>query len=124
MKIVISNQSELPIYAQIREQIKEQVLSGMIKEGESLPSIRALAKEVGVSVITTTRAYKDLEEEGYIASVPGKGSVILFKDNSKIREQTLKHIESGLQIAVESAKRTGIEIEEVQEMLTVLWIES
>ena len=64
MKIIISNQSELPIYAQIREQIKEQILNGQIKEGEILPSIRSLAKDVGVSVITTTRAYNDLEKKG------------------------------------------------------------
>ena len=69
LKIIISNQSELPIYAQIREQIKEQILNGQIKEGEILPSIRSLAKDVGVSVITTTRAYNDLEKEGFIATM-------------------------------------------------------
>jgi len=77
LKIIISNQSELPIYAQIREQIKEQILNGQIKEGEILPSIRSLAKDVGVSVITTTRAYNDLEKEGFIATMQGKGSVVL-----------------------------------------------
>ena len=68
MKIIISNQSELPIYAQIREQLKEQILNGQIPEGETLPSIRQLAKEVGVSVITTTRAYSELEAEGFMAT--------------------------------------------------------
>ena len=80
MKIIISNQSELPIYAQIKEQLKEQILNGQIPEGSTLPSIRQLAKEVGVSVITTTRAYSDLEAEGFIATMQGRGSVVLSKD--------------------------------------------
>ena len=74
MKIIISNQSELPIYAQIKEQLKEQILNGQIPEGSTLPSIRQLAKEVGVSVITTTRAYNELEAEGFIASMQGRGA--------------------------------------------------
>lgn len=78
MKIIISNQSELPIYAQIKEQVKEQILNGQIEEGTVLPSIRNLAKEVGVSVITTTRAYNDLEAEGFIASMQGK-EVLFFR---------------------------------------------
>ena len=85
MKIIISNQSELPIYAQIREQIKEQILNGQIKEGEILPSIRSLAKDVGVSVITTTRAYNDLEKEGFIATMQGKGSVFLSINNKILK---------------------------------------
>ena len=86
MKIIISNQSELPIYAQIREQIKEQILNGQIKEGEILPSIRSLAKDVGVSVITTTRAYNDLKKEGFIATMQGKGSVVLSSNNKILKE--------------------------------------
>ena len=96
MKIIISNQSELPIYAQIREQLKEQILNGQISEGETLPSIRQLAKEVGVSVITTTRAYSELEAEGFIATMQGKGSVVLPTDNNLLREQYLLRIEEGL----------------------------
>ena len=90
MKIIISNQSELPIYAQIREQIKEQILNGQIKEGEILPSIRSLAKDVGVSVITTTRAYNDLEKEGFIATMQGKGSVVLSSNNKILKAAGLK----------------------------------
>ena len=86
LKIIISNQSELPIYAQIREQIKEQILNGQIKEGEILPSIRSLAKDVGVSVITTTRAYNDLEKEGFIATMQGKGSVVLSSNNKILKD--------------------------------------
>lgn len=113
MKIIISNQSELPIYAQIREQLKEQILNGRIPEGTTLPSIRQLAKEVGVSVITTTRAYSDLETEGFIATMQGKGSVVLPTDNNLLREQYLLRIEEGLSTAIETAKAMGMSMEEL-----------
>lgn len=113
MKIIISNQSELPIYAQIREQLKEQILNGQIPEGSTLPSIRQLAKEVGVSVITTTRAYSDLEAEGFIASMQGKGSVVLSIDNSLLKEQSLMRIEEGLTTAIETARTMGMSEEEL-----------
>ena len=113
MRIIISNQSELPIYAQIKEQLKEQILNGQIPEGSTLPSIRQLAKEVGVSVITTTRAYSDLEEEGFIATMQGKGSVVLSKDNSMVREQYLMRIEEGLTTAIETARVMGLPNEEL-----------
>ncbi|MBA4687606.1 MAG: GntR family transcriptional regulator [Candidatus Galacturonibacter soehngenii] len=121
MKVLLSNQSELPIYAQIKEQIKEQILNGQIKEGEILPSIRRLAKEIGVSVITTTRAYNDLEEEGYIASLQGKGSVVLSKENKLLREKYLMRIEQGLQTAIETAKRVDMKEEELYELMKELW---
>lgn len=123
MNILISNQSELPIYAQIREQIKEQILNGQIEEGMVLPSIRKLAKEIGVSVITTTRAYNDLEEEGYIATMQGKGSVVLSKDNTFLKEQYLIRIEEGISTAVETAKRIKMEEEELVNLLHRLWRE-
>lgn len=113
MKIIISNQSELPIYAQIREQLKEQILSGRIPEGTTLPSIRQLAKEVGVSVVTTTRAYSELETEGFIATMQGKGSVVLPTDNNLLREQYLLRIEEGLSTAIETAKAMGMSMEEL-----------
>lgn len=113
MKIIISNQSELPIYAQIREQLKEQILNGRIPEGSTLPSIRQLAKEVGVSVITTTRAYNDLEAEGFIASMQGKGSVVLSTDNNLLKEQSLMRIEEGLTTAIETARIMGMSEEEL-----------
>ena len=113
MRIIISNQSELPIYAQIKEQLKEQILNGQIPEGSTLPSIRQLAKEVGVSVITTTRAYSDLEAEGFIATMQGKGSVVLSKDNSMVREQYLMRIEEGLTTAIETARVMGLPDEEL-----------
>ncbi|MCI9616753.1 MAG: GntR family transcriptional regulator [Eubacterium sp.] len=121
MKIIISNQSELPIYAQVREQIKEQILNGQIKEGEVLPSIRSMAKDLGVSVITTTRAYSDLEQEGFIATMQGKGSVVLSKDNNMLKEQFLMRIEQGIETAVESAKQIGMTKMEVQQILESVW---
>lgn len=123
MKILLSNQSELPIYAQIKEQIIEQILNGEIAEGEVLPSIRGLAKEIGVSVITTTRAYNDLEEEGYIASIQGKGSVVLSKENKLLKEKYLIRIEQGLSTAVETAKRIDMTQEQLHELITKLWKE-
>lgn len=113
MKIIISNQSELPIYAQIREQLKEQILNGQIPEGTTLPSIRQMAKEAGVSVITTTRAYSELEAEGFIATMQGKGSVVLPKDNNLLREQYLLRIEEGLTTAIETARAMGMPREEL-----------
>lgn len=121
MKIIISNQSELPIYGQIKEQLKEQIVNGQIPEGTTLPSIRKLAKEVGVSVITTTRAYRDLEEEGFIASMQGKGSVVLPQNNSLLREQYLKRIEEGLQCAITTAKTIHMEREEIIQIMDTLW---
>ncbi len=123
MRIIISNQSELPIYAQIREQLKEQILNGQIKEGTILPSIRSLAKDVGVSVITTTRAYSDLEKEGFIATMQGKGSVVLSSDNKMLKEQFVIRIEQGLETAVESAKQIKMSKKEVFEIINAIWKE-
>ncbi len=121
MKILISNQSEMPIYGQVKEQIKEQILNGQLPEGTILPSIRKLAKEIGVSVITTTRAYNDLEEEGFIATMQGKGSVVLSKDNKLLKEQYLVRIENGLLSAIETAKHIEMSEEELLHMVKKLW---
>lgn len=113
MKVVISNRSELPIYAQIREQIKEQILTGQIAENTVLPSIRQLAKDLGISVITTTRAYNELESEGFIASVQGKGSIVLQRNNGLLREQYMKQIEGSLENALQAAGAIHISDEEL-----------
>ena len=97
MRIVISNQSELPIYAQIKEQIKEQILSGILPAETVLPSI-----------ITTTRAYNDLEQEGFITSMQGKGSIVLSKNNKLMQEHILSRIEENFENAIELAKKAGI----------------
>ena len=121
LKIIIRSQSELPIYAQITEQIREQILTGTIPEGTVLPSIRALAREIGVSVITTTRAYGDLEKEGFIAAVQGKGTVVLSRDNDLLREQYLKRVEDSLSDAIATARTAGLDREEFLAVLDALW---
>ncbi|MDD2972601.1 MAG: GntR family transcriptional regulator, partial [Lachnospiraceae bacterium] len=92
--------------------------------GTILPSIRKLAKETGVSVITTTRAYNDLEEQGFIASMQGRGSVVLSKDNQILKEQYLIRVEEGLLTAVETAKRIDMREQELHDMITSLWKET
>ena len=92
MRIVISNSSGIPIYEQIKEGIKSSILSGELQEGEMLPSIRQLAKELKVSVITTTRAYNDLQYEGFVTNVQGKGCYVLAQDNEMLKEQDRKSV--------------------------------
>ncbi len=113
MNIILSNESELPIYRQIFDQIQEQILSGAIPEGEVLPSIRKLAKELGISVITTTRAYNELESEGYIVSRQGKGSIVLGKNNSVVREQYQKRMEEAFEVMKVNAKYLEMSDEEI-----------
>lgn len=120
MKVIVSNQSELPIYVQIKEQIKEQIMNGTIPEGETLPSIRQLAKNLGISVITTTRAYSELEQEGFIAARQGKGSVVLPRDNEMVREQYLKRIEQAFETAIENARYAQIQNDELVSTLEAL----
>ena len=120
MKVIVSHQSELPIYVQIKEQIKEQIMNGTIPEGETLPSIRQLAKNLGISVITTTRAYSELEQEGFIAARQGKGSVVLPRDNEMVREQYLKRIEEAFETAIENARYAQIQKEELVRILEAL----
>ena len=120
MKVIVSNQSELPIYVQIKEQIKEQIMNGTIPEGETLPSIRQLAKNLGISVITTTRAYSELEQEGFIAARQGKGSVVLQRDNEMVREQYLKRIEQAFETAIENARYAQIQNDELVNILEAL----
>lgn len=120
MKILLSNKSDLPIYEQIKSQIKEQILTGSIAENEFLPSIRQLAKDLGISVITTTRAYSDLESEGFIATLRGKGSYVLPKDAEMVKEQYLKKIEEAFTIAIENGKAANIPNDELMLILKTL----
>ena len=113
MKIILSNQSEFPIYRQIFDQIVEQIQSGDIPEGTSLPSIRGLAKELGISVITTTRAYNELEGEGYIVSRQGKGSIVLGKNNSVVKSQYRRRMEESLELLIENARYLEMSEEEI-----------
>lgn len=123
MKIIVSNRSGIPIYEQIKQQIKEAIFSGELQEDDLLPSIRQLAKDLKISVITTTRAYNDLAEEGFIVSVQGKGCYILPRNKEIARENVLHKIELGLTDAIAAAKAGGITKDEVAEMLTVLYKE-
>ena len=117
MKIVLSNNSDMPIYAQIKEQIKEQIMTGIIPEDTLLPSIRQLAKDLGISVITTTRAYNELEGEGFIKTRQGKGSIVLSRDNEMMKEQYLKRIEESLECAIDNSRYASISD---QELITIL----
>lgn len=121
MEIYISNSSPKPIYAQITDQIRAAIFDGRLKEGEALPSIRLLAKELRISVITTKRAYEDLEAAGFIVTMPGKGSFVAPQNPALHREESLKQVESHLQEAVEAARRGGITLAEVSETLQLLW---
>lgn len=123
MKIIVSNRSGVPIYEQIKVQIKEAIFSGDLQEDDMLPSIRQLAKDLQISVITTTRAYTDLEQEGFIVSVQGKGCYVLPQNKEMARENALRKIELGLTDAIAAAKAGGIVKEEVIEMLNVLYKE-
>ena len=120
MEIYISNSSGVPIYAQITDQIRAKILSGELKEGEALPSIRLLAKELRISVITTKRSYEDLEQAGFIYTLPGKGSFVAAQNPEMHREEALRQVEGHLQDAIDAARRGGIAPEEVRETLNVL----
>ena len=121
MELYISNAGQEPIYAQITRQIKDKILSGELKEGDALPSIRLLAKELRISVITTKRAYEDLEAAGFIVTMPGKGSFVAPQNPALHREESLNQVESHLQEAVDAARRGGITLAEVSETLQLLW---
>lgn len=123
MNIIISNSSDKPIYDQIVEQIKNLIINGDLKEAEILPSIRSLAKELQISVITTKRAYEELEREGYIVSVPGKGSFVSAQNKELLKEARIRVLEDKLAEAVSAAKTIDITLPELQEMLKVLYEE-
>src|SRR3954452_15478472 len=108
MRVVLSNSAGVPIYQQIKEQVGSAILSGELAEGSVLPSVRALARDLRISVITTTRAYTELAAEGFIGTVPGKGAYVLPVDSVLVREQLLRQVEEGLQTALEAARRAGL----------------
>ena len=120
MKIIISNVSGVPIYEQIKNQIKAQIISGDLKEDESLPGMRTLASDLKVSVITTKRAYNDLEQEGYIYSMTGKGSFVKRLNGEMVRENAITEIERHFYDAMTVAKMAGIKLDELQEILKTL----
>lgn len=120
VNIIISNLSTDPIYIQIMHQMKEQIINGKLEEGQSLPSIRSLAKELRISVITTKRAYDELEREGLIVTVAGKGSYVAAVNKEMFREAKIRIIEEKLIEAIQTAKQIGLTLEELQEMLQLI----
>lgn len=120
LKIIISNASTAPIYEQIASQIRNQVMNGTLEGGYHLPSIRALAKELQVSVITTKRAYENLEREGFINTVPGKGSFIAEQNTQLMKERKLHELEKEIVIVLQLARELEMTNEELFELMKLL----
>ncbi len=123
MNIIISNSSNTPIYEQIKEQIKNKIVSNEFKTGEILPSIRSLAKDLRISVITTKSAYEELEKEGYVETIPGKGTYVANKNIELIREEQLQKVEGLIDTAVSIAKISKITKEEIKNIIDILYEE-
>ena len=121
MDIILSNSSGKPIYEQIADQVREQILSGALSAGEALPSMRVLAKELRISVITTKRAYEELERDGFLDNVPGKGCFVAPQNRELLREAQLRRVEDILAQAVDEARKGGFSLSELQELLTLLY---
>ena len=120
MDIIISNSAGTPIYEQICSQIKGKIISGELKEGGALPSIRLLAKELRISVITTKRAYEELERDGFLVTYPGKGSFVAGKNLDIIREERLRQIEGLLEQVRALADESGLSQDELEEMFRLI----
>ncbi|WP_438350621.1 GntR family transcriptional regulator [Paenibacillus sp. FA6] len=123
MQIIISNSSKDPIYEQILKQIQTKILSGELTEGAALPSIRQLAKDLRISVITTKRAYEELEKSGFIYLIVGKGSFVAEQNLDVIREKRLRVIEEQLSAVISNSKEIGLSYEELQGLLKLLYEE-
>lgn len=119
MEIVLSNSSDKPIYEQIASQIRDGIVCGDLAAGEKLPSIRALATSLRISAITTKRAYQDLEAQGFIQTVPGKGCFVAEQNLDLLREERLRRVEEALAQAATEARAAGISAEELREMLEI-----
>lgn len=123
MEIIIRNTTNQPIYAQIAGQLKAQILAGKLQSGEILPSIRALAKDLKISVITTKRAYDELEAEGYLNAVAGKGYFVAEGNLDAIKERQAREMEARLSAAIQCAKDAGMTYEDFRETARILWDE-
>lgn len=124
MLILIDNKSGLPIYDQIFSQIKGYIMSGELKTDEALPSIRGLAKDLRISVITTKRAYDELERAGFLYTVPGKGSFVAAKNEALLREEYLKKIEEHMNAIRDLAAGAALSREEAMQMWNLIWEET
>lgn len=123
MKLIISNISGVPIYEQIKQQVKSAILSDELQEEEALPSLRTLAKELKISVLTVTRAYNELEQEGFVKNIQGRGCFVMGSGSELIREQLICKIESNLTEAINTAQFANLEPEELHRLLDILWEE-
>ncbi len=123
MDIIISNSNIIPLYEQVKEQIKNKIISNELKAGEILPSIRSLAKDLRISVITTKNAYEELEREGYVETIQGKGTYVANKNTELIKEEQLQKIENLIETVVSIARISDISKKEIQEMLDILYEE-
>ena len=120
MKLIISNISGVPIYEQIKQQVKSAIMAGELQEDEMLPSVRTLAKELRISVLTVTRAYTELEQEGFVKNVQGRGCYVLGQGSELLREQLICKIEHNLSEAISTARVAELSEEELHHLLTVL----
>lgn len=123
MEIILSNSSDKPIYEQITSQIKEMIMKGELKPGDAMPSMRKLAKDLHVSLITTQRAYDDLGKDGFIVTVPAKGTFVSTQNQDFIREENLRRIEKLLTEASELARENGISLEQLKNTLDLVFME-
>ena len=123
MDIILSNASGKPIYEQIADQVKEQIMSGALSAGDALPSMRLLAKELRISVITTKRAYEELERDGFLENVPGKGCFVAAQNKELLRENQLRRVEEKLLEAIDEGRKGALSLEQLQEMLANLYQE-
>lgn len=121
MRIIISNSSPVPIYEQIKKIIIEQIINNELEENEPLPSIRSLAKDIKISVMTIKKAYDELESEGYIQSIQGKGTFVAPKNNALARENGQKEIENNIMAAIDIAKKINVNKEEIKDIIEILW---
>lgn len=120
MKLAISNATGVPIYEQLKCQIRAAILSGELREGEALPSLRALARELRISVLTATRAYTELEQEGFVVNLQGKGCYVQGHSSALFREQLLRGVEKSLAEAIGSARQAGLSQAELHALLDIL----
>lgn len=123
MDIIISGDSAIPLYEQITSQLKDKILQGKLEQGSMLPSIRALAKEIRVSIITVKRAYEELEQEGFVETIPGKGTYVSIDNRERLREIRISQIEEKLEEVVASSKNIGMNLEDLIKCITLIYEE-
>ena len=121
MHLVISNSSSVPIYEQIKEQIIEQIMNDELKEDEMLPSIRSLSKDIKISLMTIKKAYDQLESDGYIVSIAGKGTFVASRNNNLVKEHAQKEIEDNIQKAIDLAVKHDISKDEIIDLVNMLY---